>query len=259
MPTGPDRNPLSKVVRLLRWMVEADGSEWGVREIARALEFAPSTTHRLIGELQDYSWVSIDPVTGRCSLGHDFLRLSARAARKSSLPKLAEPILAALTEATNETSFLGVYDNSSCRMAFTASVESRHEIRYVVTLDTWTPLYRAASGHAILAFVPDQVAAEVLDEYADLEGDEARAELIEVLGQIRRRGYAFTSGQKVAGAVGVAAPVFGASNRTVGDIGLSVPSGRYKDSDASAYALLVLKAARELSELIGGSYPVFEE
>jgi len=250
------RNPVEKAMQLLRWMVDDAANDWGVREIARGLGLAPSTVHRVLTDLESQRIVRADRKTGRYSLGLEFFRLAWKATRRFPLRQAALPALQWLVDKTNETAFLGVYDADRREMMFAATIQSTHELRYVVTLDKWMPLYVGSSGLAILAFLPDHERKAILGK---VKGGERRAtslsELDVILDDVRRRSYAKTIGQRVPGAVGISAPVFGPSAAVVGDIGLSIPVQRFASDDEQRLASLVKAAAAQVTNEIGGTAP----
>jgi DNA-binding IclR family transcriptional regulator len=250
------RNPVEKAMQLLRWMVDDGGSDWGVREIARGMKLAPSTVHRVLADLEEQQIVRSDPNTGRYQLGLEFFRLAWKGTRRFPLRQAALASLQWLVNQTNETGFLGVYDSGRREMIFAAAIESSHELRYVVTLDKWMPLYVGSSGLAILAFLPEHERGAVLASLRTLDGAmPSVSELSTILDDVRRKGYAKTIGQRVPGAVGIAAPVFGSGGTVVGDLGLSIPVLRFSEGDEERLALLARKAAAQVTHEIGGTVP----
>lgn len=253
------RNPVEKAVHLLRWMVDDGGTKWGVREIARGVGLAPSTVHRVLADLEAQQLVRVDANTGRYSLGLEFFRLAWRGTQRFPLGQAAIPALKRMVEQTNETAFLGVYDHDRREMMFAAAIESTHELRYVVTLHKWIPLYMGSSGLAILAFLPERDRRTVLGRIGSADsrpsGTKSRAELDAVCAEVRRLGYARTMGERVPGAVGISAPVFGPGEDVVADIGLTIPMQRFSEHDEGRLANHVRDAARQVTNEIGGIVP----
>ena len=68
-------------------------------------------------------------------------------------------------------------------------------------------------------------------------------ELEEEMARVRERGYAITTGQRIYGAVGIAAPIFGMGHRVLGDIGITVPEQRFHPDSEQRYSVLVKRAA----------------
>jgi IclR family transcriptional regulator, acetate operon repressor len=221
---GSGRQPLVRALKLMATMVDSADDQWGVRDLARLTGMAPSTVHRLLATLQELNFVTLDAVTGRYSLGIEYLRLALKTASTLTIADAARPYLRSLSNSFDESAFLALYNARRHAMMFVAATESTHEVRYVVRLHTWMPIHVGASGLAILAFLPPAARAEALAAAHLPEQDLVRLE--RELEIIRGARYAITEGQRVPGAVGIAAPIFGATGAVVGDVGLSVPSQR---------------------------------
>src|SRR4051812_41526224 len=70
------RNPISKALKALAWLVENSGPEVGVRELATAMKIAPSSAHRLLMGLAEEGFIRQNADSGRYELGLEFLRLA---------------------------------------------------------------------------------------------------------------------------------------------------------------------------------------
>src|SRR3954471_22754123 len=90
------RNPVARAFAILQWMVDAAGSSWGLREIAKGTGMHPSTLYRVLSHLEAGGYVQQDPETDRYSLGLAFLRLAWKAADRNSVREIAVPSLKAL-------------------------------------------------------------------------------------------------------------------------------------------------------------------
>ncbi|MBC7779474.1 MAG: IclR family transcriptional regulator, partial [Proteobacteria bacterium] len=79
----------------------------------------------------------------------------------------------------------------------------------------------------------------------------ARRALTQGLAAIRTRGYALTFGQRIAGAVGIFAPVFGASGRVTGSLGFTIPEHRYDAAREVPISACAVRLADQLSASLG--------
>ncbi len=70
---------------------------------------------------------------------------------------------------------------------------------------------------------------------------------------MRRRGYAFSAGQRLAGAIGLAAPIFGAGGEVAGDIVLTIPEQRFERRDTEKFGQLLIRHCENVSREIGGA------
>lgn len=253
MMSTVDRDPLGRAIRLLIWMVDHDHGEIGIREIAQFVGMSHSTVHRLLTSMAQHGLV-VQKASGKYELGWELLRIARRTLPRFSLREVAHPLLLELSRESGETACLGIYDSVGHKMMFTVCVESPHPVRYVIPEDVWVPLHSGASGLAILAFLPDRERQRIIQHVglqpitADTITDER--ELVCELERIRARGYAVTKGQRVAGAVGIAAPVFQSGDSVIGDVVLSMPEQRFDWGSEAALAGRVQQAAQRITQAL---------
>jgi IclR family acetate operon transcriptional repressor len=250
------RNPVEKAVQMLAWMADSGEGHWGIRQLARGLEIPPSTAHRTVSMLEAAGVLTSDG-EARYRFSLDFIRLASRVALDVPLRRAAMPHLRRLVERINETAYLGVYSSDRKRMMYVDCVHSTHPLRYVLPLYEWLPMHAGAGGEGILAFLPeDEIEAilasaelEPVTEQTVTDADELRRELIEV----RARGYVMSVGRLIAGAVGIAAPVFGPDNRVIGDIVLALPEARIEPLTADTLGRELATCGDAVSADLGGN------
>jgi DNA-binding IclR family transcriptional regulator len=244
-----DRNPITKVLRALSWLIQEPSGSTGVREMATALGLSPSSAHRLLTALADAA-------SSKYLLGVEFYRLANIAAAKAPIRQAALKHMQRLVDACNETALLGIYDDLKQEMIFVARIESKHALRYAIELNQWMPVHVAASGLAIMAFLPPDeiqsiIARTRLAPLTDLSITEPYRLQME-LQTIRIRGAATSRGHRVPGAVGLAAPIFGPSGKVVGDVCLTIPEQRFEERAEDQILDLLQACARSITEEIGG-------
>ncbi|MGI9825017.1 IclR family transcriptional regulator [Agromyces sp. Marseille-Q5079] len=250
------RQPLARGIELLTYMIESPKDSHGVRELAGRLGVSPSTAHRLITDLEKLGLVRRAGNGTSYRLGLEFLRLAWLTTGRYPSQELALGVLEHLVAQTGESAFSSLYDDQRRQMMFTSTVESSHPLRYTLPLQQWMPLHGGASGLAILAFLPDSVQREVANgPLAQLTPDTVTTPdaLLERLAQIRRDGYAITRGERITGAVAIAAPVFGlVPGDVAGAAGVSIPESRFDESTSVEFALKVREAAAQITANISG-------
>ncbi len=244
------RDPVARAFAVLLWMADAEGSAWGLREIAKGVEMHPSTLYRVLAHLQGDGIIQQDAETGRSSLGLGFLRLAWKVADHHSARAIALPALKGLVDTTGETALLALYDPSRQAMLLAATVDSPHPIRQMRQIAEWLPVTAGATGLAILAFLPDTEQRAILARSLPAITPQTPTDpavLTEALNRIRQQGYALTRGERTPGAVGIAAPVFGAAGKVIGSVGITLPEQRYQPDDAPRQAACVTDAARAIT------------
>jgi IclR family transcriptional regulator, acetate operon repressor len=249
------RDPVRRALQILRLLASAEQADWGVRELAQALGMAPSSSHRILGLLRDEGFLEIDAETKRYRPSFEFFRIGSQAATKISLGRAALPIVRDLVNLCDETVLVGVYDPGRMAMMFVASVESSKPLRYILKLHEWLPVY-VGSGFAIMAFLPEEERRAIVGQtrlrpITDRTITEP-AELERQLAKVRRQGYSCTKGQRIPGAVGIAAPVFGPPGRVVGNISVTIPEQRFDAALAHRIGGMLVEHAARISAAIGG-------
>jgi DNA-binding IclR family transcriptional regulator len=250
------RDPVVKALKLLAWLIEQPGGSAGVREMATALKIPPSGVHRLLSILVDEGLVRQAPEDSRYSIGIELYRLSNIAAAKAPIRRVALKHMRRLVDACNETAVLAVYDRSRLEMLFVASVESSHPLRYMIELNKWLPVHVGAAGLAIMAFLPPDEIASVIERTRLLPvtnlsiTEPYRLEM--ELEKVRKNGCASTKGQLIPGAAGLAAPIFGSGGEVLGDISLTIPEQRLAQGGEAKLLELLIECTAHITEDIGG-------
>jgi len=70
--------------------------------------------------------------------------------------------------------------------------------------------------------------------------------------RVRQLGYAVTHGQRVVGAVGIAAPIWGPTGRVLGSIVVTVPEQRFQPSLELTLGQLAVEFANKITKALGG-------
>jgi len=246
MDTG---GTVARTLAVLTVMAEAGGSV-GVTDVATALGLPTSTSHRLLDLLRGAGFVERDATQRRYRLGLQFLRVASLVTQNTSFATLCQPALERLTAETGETSMFCEYLPDDHMAAYTAKSDSPHSLRYRITLFEPAPVECGASGLAILSFLPSSLRSSVCatPRPSPLTGkrpsSRALADLIEAT---RRKGFAFSSGEKLPDSVGIAVPIRLSEERPIGSLTLTIPLTRFVRSKLKAYVTLLSEEARLLS------------
>jgi DNA-binding IclR family transcriptional regulator len=252
---GQAYGPIAKTVQLLELLADGPPEAMGVRAIARKLGLPVSSVHRLLGILVTAGMVDRDAVTRQYSIGVEFYRIAARVSQNMERPKLALPVLRKLAAEFNETSLLGLYLEQQEQMMFAERVDGTTALQYQIALLTPLPLIWGASGKAILAFLEPTVVRSIHRTARPAPGDgrkpPAKSALEAELEEIRRRGFAVSEGEKLHGARGVAAPVFGPAG-IVGCLCITSPADRLPTVNVGSLAKRIVTEANYLSTIYGG-------
>lgn len=217
-----------------------------VADIATALSLPKSTAYHLVNVLAQRGFLEYQETTKAWTIGATAFAVGTRYAEQGALEKRARPLLARLTGDTRMTSHLAVLQGME--VTYLAKREAAGPgVRLVTDVGTRLPAHRTSVGRAILAFLDPadlQARFEGMD-WDDDDGDVVSYDgLLDVLAQVRRRGYAVERGNTTPGITCVAAPLrFGPS--VVASIGVAFVDAGSTDAQISQVGEAVKAVARE--------------
>jgi IclR family transcriptional regulator, pca regulon regulatory protein len=221
-------------------------------QIVRDLRLPKSSAHGLIQTLAARGHV-VQDASGRYMLveasrhGFPFRR------HEEPLVVTAMPFMERLRDESGETVLL-VTMNAHCDIRRLAKCVSHHPIRYDVNMDAAITAYCTATGRVLLAHAPPQALADYLSRvqflsytrYTVTDIDQIR----ELLGKVRRDGYAINDQEFITGSTGIAAPVFDGTGNVVAALNLGTLTSRYIER-REALLLMLRSAADRISRALG--------
>ena len=253
--TAPEQSPgpIHRALGLLKLLAESD-EPLAVRDVAAALDLPPSTSHRLLHQFMSAGFVVTEPASKRYRIGPELHRLAALIQAKSSLATTVQPFLDELTATCDETSLFAVFDRATATVAFVAKADSSQALSYRISLNTPVSAYWGSSSQIILAYLAETDLRRVLGAAhpspvggrPPMDESEFRA----YLATIRERGWIRTEGEKLPGAMGTSAPVFGAAG-IVGSLTVTIPQVRFHASMEPRIQRLVVESAGKISAVLG--------
>jgi IclR family transcriptional regulator, acetate operon repressor len=250
---GHSPGPIQRALELLKLLAESDDPV-AVRDVAAALDLPPSTSHRLLQQFVSAGFVVTDPASRRYQIGPELHRVAALIQSKSSLATTVQPFLDELTAECDEVSLFALFDHATATVTFAAKADSSQALSYRISLNTPVSAYWGSSSQIILAYLPEADLRRVLAaSHPSPVGDRPALEEAEFrahLAAIRERGWILTRGEKLPGAVGTSAPVFGAAG-IVGSLTLTVPEVRFQPSMEPRIQRLVVETASRISAVLG--------
>lgn len=232
------------------------GGDLGITELSRHLGLPKPTVYRFVEALARRDLLARDSQRRRYRLGLSALRLGSAYLRDLDVRRVALPVMQELARATGETVDLNIV--RGYHRVCIEKVESDQAIRHFVELGRPLPLYAGASGKVLLAWMePADMEAVIAAGLPPLtprtvtDPGRLRADLAE----IRRRGYAISVGERVAGASAVSAPVRDASRRVVAGLTISGPTYRLTPTRLRRFSGLVRRGAAKISAGLGYTSP----
>jgi DNA-binding IclR family transcriptional regulator len=225
-----------------------------VTALAKRLELAPSTVHRLLQSLLGTGVIERSGVDSYRP-GRELLRMAALLVRRFDVQAVARPVLRELWLEWQETCCLCLYESVGRTAKVAEAIASAHPLQYVIEPGSTLSLAWGSLGRSILACLPDEDIKIVLGraQHGPLSGlkPPPRAELLKELQRIRRLGYARYEDRSRLDIAGVAAPVFSGAGAVLGCIGVTMPASRFKLCDSRELIRGVLAAAARVSSALG--------
>ncbi len=213
-----------EVVRTIRRM---DGAR--VTELAEEMDVAPSTAHKYLATLAEENFVVKEG--DQYHVGLEFLDLGAYAKNRRSGYRFCTQNVREIAEETGERAQFVVEEGGQGIYLHTEASDAR-----AVLIDRRTGIQRylhsTAAGKAILAELPEQRVAEIVEEHGlPAETDQTITDwdvLMEELEAIRERGVAYNEDESVEGLRAVGVTVCGADGLILGALSVSGPSKRLR-------------------------------
>ena len=227
---------------------------WGVRDLSAHLGFSPATVQRTLQLLKTHGFVDQDPETRQYRLGRIYYRFIDALQSSFPLARAAVPFMKGLNVRTQETVHLNVIEGNE-RICID-TLESSQPLKASMPVGNRSPLYAGASSKCLLAFSP----AEFIRDY--LQGVQLVAltsktivdptRLKDELRTTRRRGVAFSLGERTPGLGSLSAPILNHNGSLLAALSLAIPELRYRNKPHREMCLSALKQlAGELSKAMG--------
>ena len=194
-----------------------------VTELAERTRLYKSTVLRLLASLAHGHLVRKTP-DGLWTLGAEVARLAGIYSASFSLEEVLLPEMRALVERTQES--VAFHVRQGDQRLVLLRVDSPQLLRDHVRAGDVLPLDRGAGGRVLMA-------------YAGAQGP--------IYDQVRQDGYVMLSSDRIAGLVGISAPVWDAGHHLVGALTLTAPEQRVQPFFVDELRL----SAQRLTKLLG--------
>jgi DNA-binding IclR family transcriptional regulator len=228
------------------------GAPLGLAQVASSLQLHKSTAHRFLMVLERHRMVE-RTATGKFRLGLRLFDFGNRAIEQYDLRDRAQPHLRRLVAETEETAHLSILE--AAHVIYIDKIEPAHSVRMITRIGASNPVHCTAVGKAMLAFLPEERAAEVVRRirferltHRTISTPEAlRAEMEKT----RRRGYAVDDEEYEEGLRCIAMPILDAGRQPVAAVSVSGPSFRVTAQKLPSIANHLLHCVRGISADMG--------
>jgi IclR family KDG regulon transcriptional repressor len=242
----------SRVIQILELLAS---NKYGMqhKRIVEELEIPKGSLTKLLANLLDTGYLSLDSGSKTYKLGPRVLALANSYLSGLDIVQIAQPILRNLAEKTGESVSLAVPDGNSALVVHRQYGSQPMSFR--LGMGARIPMYATASGKAILAFLPK----EKVEDY--LSSEELKAltnwtitdpsSLLHELERVRNQGFAYSRQEQFEGLAAIAAPVFRSEGYVAGSVTVMYLNVRSETIHFHVLETALKEAANELSECLG--------
>jgi IclR family acetate operon transcriptional repressor len=234
---------IEKVVSLLEALADHDR----VKDLSEATGLPPSTTHRILGELVDLSWVHASDRS--YTPGPRLLSLVRRIDTDSALARIAYGPVSRLSGQTGYTVHFGVRHGDVA--VYAIKKEGRRAYLMRSRVGDELALHRSAIGKAILSHLPEQEVRQIAERTGLPPATPATITdvdaLIEHLAEVRRRGWAMDEEENEQHTRCVGAAVLDPDGKPLAAVSLSALVFDMPQDLAQRLAGMVVATAKEIS------------
>ena len=174
-----------------------------VTDLQRLLGLSRPTLYRLLATLEGKDLIRSFGEPRRFELGHGVVELARSWLGRVDVVALAQPMLNELWRDTEETVAMFVPTSARAKICV-GEIQSRQALTFTRGAGFTEPMTLGSSGKVMLAFMAGPGIEGAL---AGIDAAE-RGALTAELADIRRDGSCVSSGEIIAGAIAIAAPVF---------------------------------------------------
>lgn len=228
-----------------------DSNPLGITDLSRITGLHKSTVSNIVLTLEVNGFLRQNGSNRKYELGTELCRLAANV--NTDIRTLAYPYLCAIRDACGETVSLGVCQGNQA--VYLDSVQSLHSICSSTIPGTSYPIYAAAFGRAVMAFLPKCEQDLLLEKVKFIPYTDSTVRdmdtLLTMLQQIRVQGYAINLEETEVGHICIAAPVLNSLNYPVVSICVSGPTMRIAGDRIQQIIDVLLEKTRELSRFLG--------
>ena len=230
-----------------------DQNELGVREVARLTGLSTSVCGRIMKALQNQGLLVQNSESRTYSVGPKSLRWAEIYTTNLDIRNVALPVLHDLLRETKET--ISLYILEGDERLCVERIESAQNVRIVARIGRRLPLYAGSAGKLLLAYLPEKRQDEILSR-SPLNPFTPKTitsigALKAELKKIKQQGYAFSDGEWVEDAAGIAAPIFDMKGDILAALTVSGPSFRFTAEKIAFHKNILLKAAEQISSDLG--------
>ena len=243
---------LDKINDILNLFLDLE-SELSLDEISSRAGLNKTTARRLAISMIKAGWLRQPQPRKKYSLGMRFLDYAQALKRETPIVAIAQPYLAELGRATDETVSLAVWDGKTA--AICLSIHPDHPLRVTSYEGTMQVLHHSSLGKALLAELPDAEIAGMYRQPLRLFTPNTITDLDDLLTNlriVRKEGVAIDDEEGYVGVRGIGATVKLNGKVLIGAITVLGPSTRITREKMTEFIPVVRDCAARISSALSG-------
>lgn len=235
-----------KALTVLEHLVQSPGPV-RLSTVAQALGLQKSNVHRTLATLVAQGYVARDGSTGLYRPTLRLFELGAKVVSDHPAKRAAAPYIQDLHRTLGETVNLYVLDHG--QVLVIDKLLSPRPLRFSTQPGSRIPASTTAAGRAMLAYDPDPRTTIALSQPLVRPGVEVDVEqILALLPDIRRRGYAQATNAWTPGLFSIAAPILRRDGTAAAAIGVSGPVERQEDKRHEEIVEALLTTSARIAE-----------
>ncbi|MDN4609169.1 IclR family transcriptional regulator [Sporosarcina highlanderae] len=224
------KETLSSVDRVLMILdyLSTKRSGASLSELSKELNIPKTTAFRILETLTQRDYIEFENATEKYSIGLTAITMSMNALSNMNIVEVTIPYLKELASKTEETTFLGVYNEG--QIIYLYKKEGTRSILMNSQLGSRRDVHSTGLGKAILSGFPQHQVTNILEEYGMRKMTENTItdpiDYISELDKVRINGYAMDNEEFEKGLGCYAAPIYNYEGKAVAAICVSGPIER---------------------------------
>jgi len=219
-------------------------------EIAGALEYPNNSVFRITASLTELGYLYRCDKSKKFSLTRKFLTLAYSTVHEYNIVEKSIGAMRKLRDDIRETVLLGTLLPESGQLVVMAQAPSSYPFGFQIKEGTHIDIHAAAPGKAMVAYLPEDERAEILDnckftKYNENTITSKRAMNAEIA-LIQKCGYSIDNEEMVKGCHCVAVPIFNERNYPIAAIWTTGPADRLLDEQYEELGAKLIACARQV-------------
>lgn len=212
---------IDRAMQIIKVLAGNDTKKWfSITDLSKECDLPVSTMHRLLQSMKQHGLIQQEADTKLYSMGNSWLEYGLQMYDTFDFSRLIYPEMQALMKECEESVYF------SKPIGLDSLVVERidcptNPIRIYDQLGIRIPMNIGAANKVMLAHMPRTEALKIINELVPSKNQE---DFLQLLSDIRQKGYAESYNERTNGTSSIAAPIYNHSNELIGAISIGYVS-----------------------------------